>query len=128
MAERYAQIKHGVVTNIVLADAAFAEANQLVPINDHIGIGWLALGDGFIPPPPSVPDAITMRQARLVLLGAGLLGTVDAAISQVGGAAEIEWEYAQEVQRHSQLVQMLAPALGLSQAQVDALFIQGAAL
>lgn len=84
------------------------------------------------PPPPAVPDAITMRQARLALLGAGLLATVDAAIDGLPSpqreAAWIEWEYAAEVRRDSAMITMLAPALGLSDTQVDELFIAASGL
>ena len=44
---------------------------------------WLADGGVPLPPeptPPYVPASVTMRQARLALLGAGLLASVDAAI------------------------------------------------
>lgn len=81
---------------------------------------------------PPVPAAVTMRQARLALLGAGLLDDIDAAInglpSQQKEAARIEWEYSQEVQRHNGFVSVLAPMLGLTEAQTDALFVQAATL
>ncbi len=83
-------------------------------------------------PTPSVPAAVTMRQARLALLGAGLLGNVDAAIAALPSpqkeAAKIEWEYSQEVQRHNGFVSVLAPSLGLTPEQTDALFVQAAKL
>ena len=89
----------------------------------------------YVPPPPAppyVPVAVTMRQARLALLGAGLLDDVDAAIEALPSphkeAARIEWEYSQEVRRHNGFVSMLAPVLGLTDAQTDALFIGAAAL
>jgi hypothetical protein len=67
-----------------------------------------------------------MRQARLALLGAGLLDDVSAAINALPSpqkeAAQIEWEYSQEVQRHNGFVSQLAPILGLSEAQLDSLF------
>ena len=72
------------------------------------------------------PAIVTMRQARLALFSAGLLGSVDAAIQALPSpdreAAEIEWEYATEVARDSALVSGLLPALGLSTGQVDDLF------
>lgn len=81
-------------------------------------------------PTPSVvqvPAAITMRQARLALLGAGLLDDIDAAINALPNpqkeAARIEWEYSAEVQRHNGFVSVLAPMLGLTEAQTDALFV-----
>lgn len=81
---------------------------------------------------PAVPAAITMRQARLALLGAGLLSTVNAAIAAMPGAqgeaARIEWEFSSEVKRAQPLVSALGPALGLTGAHLDALFLQGEAL
>jgi len=89
----------------------------------------------YVPPPPAppyVPVAVTMRQARLALLGAGLLDDVETAIAALPSpqkeAARIEWEYSQEVQRHNGFVSVLAPMLGLTEAQTDALFIGAAAL
>ena len=78
------------------------------------------------------PSSVTMRQARLALLGAGLLAGIDAAINGLPSpqkeAARIEWEYAAEVQRSSGLVPMMGAALGLDDAALDALFIEAAAL
>lgn len=80
----------------------------------------------------SVPQKVTMRQARLALLGADLLDDVDAAIAALPSpqkeAAKIEWEYGQEVQRHNGFVSVLAPALGMTEAQTDALFVEAAKL
>ena len=80
----------------------------------------------------SKPKAVTMRQARLALLQAGLLSTVNTAVANMPGAAgeaaRIEWEYSGEVQRDKALVQALAPVLGLNDAQLDALFMTAAAL
>jgi hypothetical protein len=79
-----------------------------------------------------VPQTVTMRQARLALLGAGLLDDVSVAINSLPSpqkeAAQIEWEYSQEVHRNKELVAMLLPALGLTQAQADELFIAAAHL
>lgn len=86
----------------------------------------------YVPPPPMIPQVVTMRQARLALLGAGLLSGVDAAIAGLTeptkSAALIEWEYAAVVQRGSGLVPAMATALGMTEAQIDALFIAAAAL
>lgn len=98
------------------------------------GDSWVVLPEYPVPPvqPPMVPSAVTMRQARLALLGAGLLASVDAAIDGLPSpqkeAARIEWEYATEVQRSSGLVPMMVVALGLDDAALDALFIEAAAL
>lgn len=83
-------------------------------------------------PPAPVPQVVTMRQARLALLGAGLLGGVDAAIAALPSpqkeAALIEWEYSSEVHRNRAFVQSLAGALSLTEQQLDALFLQAGAL
>lgn len=78
------------------------------------------------------PQAVTMRQARLALLGADLLSSVNAAIAAMPGtsgeAARIEWEFSSEVRRNQPLVVALGPALGMSATQLDALFIAAAKL
>jgi len=102
-----------------------------------IGDAWQQVPDADVPPvpappPPAVPTAVTMRQARLALLGAGLLDDIDAAINGLPSpqkeAARIEWEYSQEVQRQNGFVSVLAPMLGLTEAQTDALFLTAAGL
>ena len=84
------------------------------------------------PPPPVAPASVTMRQARLALLGAGLLDDVEAAIAALPSpqkeAARIEGEYSQEVQRYNGFVPVLALALGMTEAQTDALLIAAAGL
>ena len=86
----------------------------------------------YVPPVSKVTKVVTMRQARLALLGAGLLADVNAAVAAMtgaeGDAARIEWEFAATVERDSPLVQGLTAALGLSEAQLDGLFEAGAAL
>lgn len=86
----------------------------------------------YVPPPSDVPQAVTMRQARLALLAANMLTTVNTAIAAMPGAegeaARIEWEYAQEVRRGWPALAAIQPALGLSDAQVDDLFRLAATL
>lgn len=82
---------------------------------------------------PQAPQQVTMRQARLALLAAGLLDDVEEAIAAIPDpvqrkAAQIEWEYASMVERQSAFVQQLAVGLGLSTEQMDDLFMQAAAL
>ena len=79
-----------------------------------------------------VPQVVSMRQARLALLQAGLLAGIDAAIAGLPEpqktAALIEWEYSSEVHRDKAFVQTLGAALGLPGAALDALFIAAAKL
>lgn len=80
-----------------------------------------------------VPTVVTMRQARLALLQAGLLSQVEAAIAAIEDAVQrqavqIEWEYAAEVDMTHPWVQTLGAALGLTAEAMDALFEQAATL
>lgn len=79
-----------------------------------------------------VVDTVTMRQARLALLQFGMLATVNAAVAAMpgveGDAARIEWEFSGNVERNRPLVQSLSTALGLTEAQLDALFTLAATL
>ena len=77
----------------------------------------------------TVPEVITMRQARLALLAVDLLATVDEAI--VTGTDEVlkvEWEYATEVRRDWANLITMATSLGMTEEQLDDLFIKGGKL
>lgn len=80
----------------------------------------------------AVPQAVSMRQARLALLKAGKLSAVNTAIASMAGiegeAARIEWEFSSEVRRSQPLVIALTPALGMTSEQLDQLFITAAEL
>lgn len=79
-----------------------------------------------------VPQEVTMRQAQLALLGAGLLSTVETAIDAIPGdagtAAKITWTKSSVVERDNALIGQLAVSLGLTPEQIDALFITAATL
>jgi len=83
-------------------------------------------------PSPGVPQSVTMRQARLALHAAGLLTSVDAAIAAMDEpdktAASITWEFAQTVDRGFGMAPQLAAALGMTETQIDDLFIAAAKL
>ncbi len=79
-----------------------------------------------------IPVEVTMRQAQLALLGAGLLDAVEAAIAaypgDAGKAARITWYKSSTVRRSNPLILALMPLLGLTSQQVDALFVVAATL
>ena len=79
-----------------------------------------------------VPHEVTMRQARLALLGAGLLAQAESAIASMPEpqktAAQIEWEYGNSLQRNNPFVAQLGAALGLDESGIDALFVEAAKL
>lgn len=105
------------------------------PKSDIVYVEWLSQGNtptpADVPPVPRI-TSVTMRQARLALLGAGMLSTVNNMLAGMAGAqgeaARIEWEYSQEVHRDRGLVQALRTKLGMTEAQLDALFTAAAAI
>lgn len=94
--------------------------------------------DGFpvaIDPQPytnTVPMSVTPKQARLALLGAGLLATVEGAIASLpgieGDAARVTWEFANEFKRNDPLLLQIAGVLELDDEQIDQLFTTAATL
>ncbi len=83
-------------------------------------------------PPVPVITSITMRQARLALLQAGLLTQVNSMVASMpgaqGDAVRIEWEFSNTVERNRPLIQALASSLGLTSQQLDDLFALAATL
>ena len=75
-----------------------------------------------------VPTTISIRQAKLALLQAGLLDDVEAAIAQADRAIQIEWEYAIEFKRDWPALLALQPILGLTDRQIDDLFVLASTL
>jgi len=71
--------------------------------------------------------SVSMRQARLALLQAGLLDQVNAAIAGIGDEtqkrqAQINWEYATTVERLDGWVRQIGMGLELNDADLDELF------
>lgn len=77
-------------------------------------------------PAPVVPEAVSRFQARAALLQAGLLEQAEIAVAEAGPLAVLAWQDAQEFRRNSPTINALAPALGLTSEQIDALFIAAA--
>jgi len=134
---RYAVIDDTQVVNVIEAEPGFEIPGFLLVQTDEAGPRWTYDPDSgeFSPPPQppeTIPQVVTMRQARLALLQVGKLAMVDTAIAGLPEpdrtAAQIEWEYSQEVQRDKPFVLMLAPALGLSEEDLDNLFVLASTL
>lgn len=75
-----------------------------------------------------VPQQVTMRQARLALLSAGLLDDVEMVIAAAGRAAQLEWEYAAVLDRSNHAVAIVQQQNALTDAQIDDLFREAAKL
>lgn len=74
-----------------------------------------------------VPNEINADQARLALLDAGLLSTVNDYVAQSSNDdLKIRWEYGGKLHRNSPYIASAGMALGLSDSQLDELFIRAA--
>jgi hypothetical protein len=78
--------------------------------------------------PVPVPQVITPRQCRLILLQQGLLAQVEAMIAQQDEATKITWQYASEFRRDDTLLNALAVNLNITSEQIDQFFIAAAQL
>lgn len=129
---KYALVEQsGRVAQVQAQQFPVAPPLQWVQCADSVTPEWTYNGTSFVPPAPPqvvIPSIVSMRQARLALLHAGLLATVDAAIAAGGQADQITWEYATEVNRNSALVSNMAAALNLTSQQLDDLFTLAASL
>ena len=70
-----------------------------------------------------VPSSITMRQARLYLYSVDKLEDVEA-MAETRKDWQIEWEYTSEVERSSLLISKIKDKLGLTDTEVDSIFIE----
>jgi hypothetical protein len=81
---------------------------------------WLVEGNTPEPadPLPVVVRETDARRLRLALLQLGHLPTVTTAVSSLGEAAEIDWEYATSIKEDYPLVLALATNLGLDTKEI----------
>lgn len=131
---RYAIIANSKVINVAISDTPLA-ANWIA--SETAAIGDTYENGQFIkppPPPPQIPQAITRRQAKQQLLIAGLLDQVQPALDAIENETErammqIYWDDSQEFYReHPQLIALATGPLGLTESQLDELFISAGAL
>jgi hypothetical protein len=111
---------------------------QLVGTNEYHNtssnpeyLAWLAAGntpEPYVPPPPAVPTTVTRFQALAVLAAGGYLPTIRTYIATLdqNNVQRLAWENATDWERTSPTVNAIAAMLGLSDAQVDDLFIAAA--
>jgi len=111
------------------------EGWTLLPANSPVGPGYTFSGGVFTPPPPefdveAVPAFVSALQARLALLGVGLLDDVEqwANNPATPEAQRVYWQQASHLHRNHSMVAGIGALLGLSAMDVDILFIEAAKL
>jgi hypothetical protein len=109
--------------------------NAVVAVVDEDGISRMSmlasvLPEGtvinpYVPPPTPIPSTVTRFQALAVLAAGGYLDTVHAYIDTLprSNITRLAFENAGDWERTSPTINTLAAMLGLTDAQVDELFI-----
>ena len=82
---------------------------------------------------PTVPQSLSRAQARAALILAGLIDQVQPAIDTIAdplqrALVQNDWDNRSTFDRDNPTLLALAEALGLTDAQLDDLFVQGAKL
>ena len=123
------------ICQVEQTDFPVAPPLEWVACPDNCTTEWTYNGTTFeppLPPPVVIPTAVSMRQARLALYQEGKLDQVQPLIDAMAEPAktttQISWDYATTVQRDDDLVIQLSAALGLTSADLDALFTLAATL
>jgi hypothetical protein len=137
MRREAAVIVAGVVTNIIVVNpddaATLAALNAvLLPDGAQVAVGSAYDGVSFtapvLPMLPTPVAVLTPRQIRLVLNAANLRATVEAAVAASSQDVKDMWEFSLEYRRDDAILNAMAAAIGISDAQLDAMFVQGALL
>lgn len=137
MRVHFVRLSDGLVVNTVdQADLSCPFPGQYaVASSGSSDIGDTWTGSVFTKPaaaPTPVPGFVTMVRARLALLAANKLSAVQPAIDALSepqrSQAQVYWNHSPSVERANPFCLLLGAAIGLSDAEIDALFIAAANL
>lgn len=125
---RTAVISNGIVVNVIEASDGFTLPGMTLVASASAGIGDTYTNGTFARPAPvvHVPAEVTDLQARLALIAVGKLAAVEAVVAAADDATKAWFDRALIWRRDSPIISALAPALGLTSADLDALFIDAA--
>ena len=128
-------MKHYIDTNNQIhgiGEASDIDRDQSFLVQDS----WTLLTDeefqAAITPAPIQITSITMRQARLALLAHNKLSdvqtTIDSLPSPMKEQAQIEWEYASNIEITNPLIVQLMGSLGFTETTLSDLFVEASLL
>lgn len=83
-------------------------------------------GSAWVEPPPYVPYEITRLQGMLMLDQLGLLEQCEQIIAASDRTTQMAWDNASKFVRQSPTMVAVGHALGLTDEQLDELFVQAA--
>lgn len=112
-------IKDNKIIGTATDDYAGDETTLTAPADFDINLTYQIIDGKAV---VQAPQVITMRQARLVLLANNLLDKVNAAITEPNEL--IWWEYSTLVEANNAMVIAVLTGLGLTEPDIDDLFIQ----
>jgi len=128
------EVVGGVVINTIEINKVSSRPNLInatIPdANGNTGsIGDLWDGSIYSAPAAVVPEIVTRHQAMVALHRAGKMGEIKALLNNPGNEeASIAFDHKIQFERNSKFISSLAPSLGMSDADVDQLFIDAAAV
>lgn len=107
-----------------------------LPTGDHIHAprlnesyqGYTLIEWDIERPATLIPESISSKQIRLLLLQKNMLDDIENMIAQQDRSIQIVWEYAQEFRRNDPLLIQLIQNLGLTSSQIDDFFVEAALL
>lgn len=124
---RAAFVQNGAVVKVLEVQSLDFMPGLIASDVANVGDSWD--GSRFIKPasPVVVPSSVSRFQALAALSNAGLLSRAQAAVnSATDPLVSLAWNNAQDFRRDSSMIASLAPAIPLTSAQIDALFIAAA--
>lgn len=123
LSANFANTDHTAIVAVTVEVGAVALSQADTPMQ------WAALaasGVAISPHIPPISSVVYAYQFKAALMNAGLYEKAAAAAETAGGLTWLAWQTATEFQRSSPNIATLAASLGLTDAQVDELFIAAA--
>lgn len=136
MGKFFARIENGIVAEIIDVNpqGRFHPSLVWVECDEAIQPGWLYDGEKFAPPVPVEPEAyvpqqVTRAQGKAALITSGLWSDVESYVDSITDPTEkalalVALNDTTHWQRSSPFLNSAAAALGLSDEDLDNLFIQ----
>lgn len=111
------------VTSLTFTESLLVETTEELTVEELNSVALIVENHN----PLNIVQAVTPRQMRIALIMAGInLSVIESMIEALPepdkSITRITWEYSVEFQRNNPLLNAMAPALGLTQEQVDNLF------